>query len=147
MDSMQDAPTDGRLSAFLGYNLKRALSVVQADLAQALAQFQLRATSFSALLIVVERPGINQTELAEALMIERSNLVQIIDSLAGRGLIERTPFPGDRRRHALMPTAEGEKLAEQARAVVSDHEDRVFGMLTPRERTDLHRLLTKVRSV
>ena len=93
--------TDRHLSAFIGYAMKRALSIVQADFASALSDYDLRAVSFSALSIIVGEPGLTQTQLADALQIERSNLVTIIDELAGRGLIIRAPVAQDRRRHAL----------------------------------------------
>lgn len=145
-DTTREEPEDRALKDLLGYNIKRVLSLVQTDLSRVLGEFQLRAVSFSALSVVVQSPGINQTELAEVLKIERSNLVQIIDELAGRKLIARTPVPGDRRRHALMPTVDGQTLQAAAQAAVMDHEDRVFQMLTDNERADLLRLLRKVRA-
>ena len=138
--------SDSKLSGFIGYNLKRVLSLVKADLAQVLATFNLRIVSFSALSVVVQRPGINQTELAEVLKIERSNLVQIVDELANRKLIARTPVANDRRRHALMPTAGGRKLLDAAQSDVVEHEVRVFSMLTDDERADLKRILALIRA-
>jgi DNA-binding MarR family transcriptional regulator len=137
---------DGILTGFIGYNLKRALSIVQSDLAQVLAGHDLRTVSFSALSIVVGRPGLTQTQLAEALQIERSNLVTIIDELAGRNLILRAPVAHDRRRHALMPTPAGKKLAAAVQASVVDHERRLFAGLTPAERAELQRILHKFRN-
>lgn len=137
---------EGELADYLGYALKRVTSLVQADLVQVLAPFQLRITSFSALTVIVGRPGLTQTELAETLSIERSNLVQIIDGLAGNGWIERAPVAGDRRYYALMPTAEGVSLLARARAAVRDHEARIFAALTQREKAGLARLLAKIRS-
>jgi DNA-binding MarR family transcriptional regulator len=137
---------DSELSDFLGYNLKRVMSIVQSDLSRVLAAYDLRAVSFSALSVVVEEPGINQTQVAVSLKIERSNLVQIIDELANRKLIERKAVPGDRRRYALMPTAAGRKLREEARTAVRAHEASVFGCLSDAERERLLKTLLKVRS-
>lgn len=144
---MQDglAGLDSRLTEFIGYGMKRALSIVQADLARVLAEFGLRAVSFSALSIIVNRPALTQTQLADALQIERSNLVTIIDELAGRGLIVRAPVAQDRRRHALMPTAAGKKLAAEAQAEVVAHERALFACLTEAERQELQRILVKFR--
>ena len=149
---MQDAGAanatakDAELAGLVGYNLKRVLSIVQADLARVLGEVDLRAVSYSALTVVVRRPGINQTQLAEALRIERSNLVQIIDELAGRNLIQRTAVAGDRRRHALMPTALGAKLQAAAESTVVDHEARLFGFLAELDRVALLRILQAIRS-
>ena len=89
--------------------------------------------------------GLTQTQLADALQIERSNLVTIIDELAGRGLILRTAVVGDRRRYSLLPTEAGKDLAVAARAKVEEHEARLFGCLTATERRELQRILRKFR--
>jgi DNA-binding MarR family transcriptional regulator len=139
-------PADTDLTGYIGYNLKRVLSLVQADLAQVLGALELRAVSFSALSIVVRNPGINQTQLAEALKIERSNLVQLIDELSDRNLLARTPVAGDRRRYALMPTTTGKALCAKAEQAVAAHETRVFSMLDEGERDVLLGLLRKIRA-
>lgn len=139
------ADKDSHLSGFIGYGMKRALSIVQADLARVLAEYDLRAVSFSALSIIVGEPGLTQTQLANTLQIERSNLVTIIDELAGRGLIIRAPVAYDRRRHALMPTASGHKLATDAQRSVTKHERDLFACLTTAECDELQRILKKFR--
>lgn len=135
---------DADLSALIGYNIKRALSVVQSDLAEVLGAHGLRAVSYSALRVVVRHPGISQSDLADALRIEKSNLVQLIDELSANGLLRRTPVPGDRRRHALMPTETGIALAEIASRAVAAHEDRIFSALNDDERSEMIRLLRLV---
>lgn len=141
----EPAEADRHLSAFIGYAMKRALSIVQADFARTLAEYDLRAVSFSALSIIVGEPGLTQTQLADALQIERSNLVTIIDQLAARNLIIRAPVAQDRRRHALMPTTAGKQLAAAAQASIADHERRLFACLTEAERAELQRILRKFR--
>jgi len=136
---------DTQLSDFIGYGMKRALSIVQADLSRVLSEFGLRAVSFSALSIIAGQPGLTQTQLADALQIERSNLVTLIDELSGRNLIIRAPVAQDRRRHALMPTAAGKKLVVAARKAVEAHERALFSCLSMQEQDDLKRLLTKFR--
>jgi DNA-binding MarR family transcriptional regulator len=144
-ESQAEADVERHLSEFIGYAMKRALSIVQADFARTLAEHDLRAVSFSALSIIVGEPGLTQSQLADALQIERSNLVTIIDELAGRKLIIRAPVAHDRRRHALMPTAAGTQLAKAAKASAAEHERRIFTGLTEVEQAELHRLLQKFR--
>ena len=139
--------TDRHLSGFIGYAMKRALSIVQADFARALSDYDLRAVSFSALSIIVGEPGLTQTQLADALQIERSNLVTIIDELSGRGLIVRAPVAQDRRRHALMPTTAGQQLAAKAKASAAAHESSLFACLTEAEKMELQRILRKFRKL
>jgi DNA-binding MarR family transcriptional regulator len=144
-ESEDASHVDNELTGYIGYNLKRVLSLVHADLTQVLGTLDLRVVSFSVLSIVVRNPGINQTQLAEALKIERSNLVQLIDELSGKSLLARTPVAGDRRRYALMPTTTGKALYAKAEKAVAAHEARIFAMLDGAEQANLIALLRKVR--
>lgn len=139
------ADLDHDLSALIGYNLTRVVGVVRQDLVKVLAEFDLRIVPFSALSIVTQKPGISQTLLAEALNVERSNLVQIVDDLTKRKLIERGHVASDRRRHALVATPKGQLLLQTAQSAVIAHEARVFATLTQDERSILLALLKKLR--
>ena len=136
---------DADLTSFVGYNMKRALTLIQADLTQVLADYDLRIISFSVLTIVVRHPGINQTQLAEGLKLERSNLVQIIDELSNRTLLRRAPIEGTRRSVALVPLPAGRRLWEEANSAVNTHEARVLSMLSAEERETLNGILRKIR--
>ncbi len=140
-DTALDAPLDGNI----GYGLKRVQSIVQSDLARVLAKHDLRAVSFSALSVIVQKVGLTQTQRAEALQIERSNLVPILDELMARKLILRAPVAHDRRRHAPMPTPKGIALASAAKVDVAQHENHIFAPLTASEKAELQRLLNKPR--
>jgi DNA-binding MarR family transcriptional regulator len=139
------APADEHLTDFAGYNLKRLFTLVQNDLSRVLADLDLRIISYSVLSVVVRNPGINQTRLAEALKLERSNLVQIVEELSTRALITRAPIENNRRSHALLPTSAGSTLVERADLAVADHESRMFSALSATELLTLNRLLLKVR--
>ena len=115
--------SDDILRGFLGYNLKRAFNVVQADLLQTLKPFELRMLTFSALALIVENPGLRQSQLATAMDIERPNLVVIIDELEQRELITRNRVPTDRRAYGLKATLAGRQLLEKAVAAVKEHEE------------------------
>jgi MarR family transcriptional regulator, transcriptional regulator for hemolysin len=55
------------------------------------------------------RPGV----LAEAIGVEPSSLVRLIDQLVDSGLVDRTEDERDRRARTLRLTAEGRKRAAQ----------------------------------
>ncbi|OSQ63037.1 MarR family transcriptional regulator [Marivita cryptomonadis] len=134
------------LEEFIGYNLKRAYVIVQADFRRALGEDGFAPRVFSALSLVVQYPNVTQSGLARMLGIERSGLVAIVDELEGRGLIKRTNVPGDRRVQALVPTAKGKTSYVEARAVVRAHEDRLLSNLSTEEKATLLTLLGKIRS-
>ncbi|MFS4581487.1 MarR family winged helix-turn-helix transcriptional regulator [Phaeobacter sp. C3_T13_0] len=114
--------SDATLRNFMGYHMKRAFNVVQADLARTLKPFDLRMLTYTALVLIVDNPGMRQSQLADAMDIERPNLVVIIDELERRELIVRDRVPNDRRAYALKVTLAGRHLYEKTVAAVTAHE-------------------------
>lgn len=135
------------LEDFVGYNLKRAYVIVDADFRRALGADGLAPRVFSALSLIVHSPGITQSDLARTLGIERSGLVAITDDLEARGLILRQPVPGDRRVQALAPTRTGTAAYQAALDAVRAHEARLLADLTPDETETLIGLLRKIRQI
>ncbi|WP_146344499.1 MarR family winged helix-turn-helix transcriptional regulator [Falsiphaeobacter marinintestinus] len=118
--------SDATLREFAGYHMKRAFNVIQADVNRTLKPFELRMVTFSTLTLIVDNPGLRQAQLADALAVERPNLVVIIDELERRDLIVRNRVPTDRRAYALNATLTGHRLHGQALAAVRGHEARMF---------------------
>lgn len=118
--------SDATLQRFIGYHMKRAFNVVQADLTAALKPFDLRMLTYSALVLIVDNPGLSQSQLAAAMDVERPNLVVIVDELEQRALITRTRVPTDRRAYALHATLRGQQLFKRAVAAVTAHERALF---------------------
>lgn len=134
------------LEGFVGYNLKRAYVILQADFRAALGEDGLAPRVFSALSLVVQFPDITQSRLAQRLNIERSGLVAIIDELEQRGYLQRTTVPADRRVQALVPTAEGIAAYEDARRKVQRHEDDLLSDMSAGEKRTLIALLQRIRA-
>ena len=134
------------LEEFIGYNLKRAYVIVQADFRRALGEDGFAPRVFSALSLVVQYPNVTQSGLARMLGIERSGLVAIVDELEGRGLLKRTIVPGDRRVQALVPTQKGKTVYAEARATVRAHEEQLLSNLSTDEKATLMALLAKIRA-
>ncbi len=134
------------IEGLLGYNLKRAYMIVRDDFRKQVEQSVLSPRAFSVLTLVVEAPGLTQSEVARRLGIERSGLVAIIDDLENRELAERTAVPGDRRSQALVATAAGNELHAATMARVHAHERTLLAPLNPAEQTQLLTLLRKFRA-
>lgn len=128
---------DKTLRQFAGYSMKRAFNAIRADVNAALEPFQLRMVTFSALVIIVDNPGLRQSQLAEILSMERPNVVLIVDELESRELITRKRTVDDRRAYALQVTLAGRQLHDRALAAVKQHEKRMMAGLTEKERLAL----------
>lgn len=135
------------LEEFIGYNLKRAYMIVQADFRRALGDEGLAPRGFSALALVVQFPNITQSGLARLLGIERSGLVALVDDLEQRGFLKRTQVRGDRRVQALVATAAGKKALEETLQAVRAHEAALLTGLSASEKDTLLSLLQKIRAM
>lgn len=137
-------PPDENLRQFAGYNMKRVYMRVRADLAETLEPLGLRIATFSALAVILETPDITQTQLAQALKVERSGVVVLVDELENAELIARNRAKGDRRSYALRATLKGRRLWAKAEAQVHAHEARLFAALSAEERAALREMLRRI---
>ena len=138
---------DGGLRQFTGYHLKRAYNVLRSDLSRTLEPLGLRITTYSTLILIVENPGIRQSELAAVLDIERPNMVVILDDLEQRGWINRERVETDRRAYALVATLSGRRVCARAVELDQEHEAKMLANLQEREINDLVAALNKIERI
>jgi DNA-binding MarR family transcriptional regulator len=103
----------------------------------------LRPRHLVALNVLRDHGATTQGALGEALRLDPSNLVGLLNELEERGLLVRRRDPGDRRRHIVELSAAGRQaLLRAERALVSVQDD-VLGALDGDERAALHALLLR----
>ena len=101
-----------------------------------------------ALVVVYQRPGINQNELAELLFMDRNTVAEMVSRLCARTLLKRSPAAGDRRAYQLFLAPKGASLLD--RIIVRDAkvERKIISKLPRKDRasfTRCLRLLTQLR--
>lgn len=131
----------GILPGLLGYRLRLAQQVVFRAFAASVPE--LSPGRVGILLLLEANPGVTQSRLAQAVGLDRSTMVGIVDGLEGRGLIERRRGT-DRRTNGLWLTAEGRSLVGVLKRRILQHERRVAAKLTAAERRQLLTLLAKL---
>lgn len=137
---------DTVLRIYTGYNIKRAFNALQLDLNTCLFPAGLRMVTFSVLNIIDDNPGIRQSAVAKILVIERPNMVVIIDELEQAGLITRERSEKDRRAYELHTTPHGKTRLKIARTSVAEHEDRMTQGLSDQDKDILNNLLQKIEA-
>lgn len=85
------------------------------------------------------------TGLAKETGLSSGAMTNRIDKLESRGLVAREPDESDRRAVIVSLTSEGKKAIDNAIQLRLDAADESLQGLTYRERSDLARLLRKVR--
>src|SRR5947207_5548903 len=131
----------GILPELIGYRLRVAQQAVFRDFAARVGE--LSPGRAGMLLLIEANPGVPQGRLAEAVRLDRSTMVGVVDSLEERDLIERRRGV-DRRTNGLWLTPSGRSLAQRLRRRIERHERLGAARLLDAERTQLRFRLGKL---
>lgn len=134
----------GLLPELVGYQLRRAQARVFADFMDVVRGQGVTPGLFGVLVIIDANPGLSQSALAQAIGIERSTMVAIIDRLQAEGWVQRNVAAHDRRSYALELTAEGTAMLALLIPKVRRHEQRIAQALSPEDVATLIGILARI---
>jgi len=106
----------GALEGAVGFWLRLAQQQDLRRFNRVFAEASVSQLVYSLLLLIGANPGRRQADLGAALHIRQPNLVEPIEGLIARGLVQRRPDPDDRRAQTLALTPGGEALLARLRA-------------------------------
>lgn len=86
----------------------------------------------------------SQRDLGARLGIDPSDLVDVVGSLEGRGLLRRDRDPSDRRRYVIALTAEGRAELDAVAGRAADLDAELLAPLDPSERAAFTAMLRRV---
>ena len=132
------------LSASSGFLLARLGHGFKAKAIARVEQAGFELYDYSVLAILAEGDRETQSTIADALGLDPSRLVALLDSLEQRGLIVRQRDPHDRRRHVVSITADGKRTHAQLRELTREVEDQFFAPLDPESRELFHASLMRL---
>lgn len=92
--------------------LKQGLWAAEASVVQ---RHGMSMWGYTVLMAVVDAPVRSQLALAQAVSVDKSKLVLVIDELEAAGLVQRRPDPADRRARIVEATEEGRGKLDAAR--------------------------------
>lgn len=128
----------------LGLLLARHGANADRRLRDALQSLGLSARQCVTLMMIAEPGGMSQQGLIEALAVDPSVLVAILNELESRELACRRRDPADRRRHIVEITDAGRAQLDTVDAALARVETELFANLDDGERATLHDLLARV---
>ncbi|MGK5558340.1 MarR family winged helix-turn-helix transcriptional regulator [Actinomadura kijaniata] len=111
---------------------------------EGLARADARTWHYAVLASLQEYGPGSQAELSRRSGIYRSDMVGVLNELAERDLVERTPDPDDRRRNIITISARGRRHLRRLDKILDDLHDELLAPLSPAERDQFVRTLTRL---
>ena len=121
--------------------LARVFQKIQQASAEHLRLFSLNVAQFDVLARIGATEGLTQQEVADSLLVTKSNICQLLDRLGRAGLVERRP---DGRAKRLFLTPSGRELFDR---VVPAQETLIAEQLAALSRAEQARLLRLLRTL
>src|ERR1700704_3812871 len=135
LSAMSSPPRQGRTPGLLAWlRLVRVFQKVDRASSESLRYRQLSPAQLDVLAKVGSSEGISQQELANALLVTKGNVCQLLDKMEGSGLLERRP---DGRVNRLFLTDQGRQVHDE---VVPKHDAMLAGHFDTLSLRDQHEL-------
>jgi len=138
----RDVPADGLDEAFGAVARRLRAASMEAFAAYDVTPSQVRAIR---VLAAQDSGGVRSSELAQRLKIAPRSATEVVDALEAKGLVSRSPDPGDRRAVRVALTAKGHALSEEVRRARGAESERLFERLSESDREALARILRKLQ--
>jgi DNA-binding MarR family transcriptional regulator len=113
-------------------------------LSDAIGAANARGYHYRVLAALQEFGSASQVDVGRRANLDRSDVVATVDELVDRGLVERSADPIDRRRNIISITPAGRAHFRRLDKIVTDVQDEVLAPLSPNQREQLIRLLTRI---
>jgi len=112
---------------------------------ETLAPWDITPAHLRALRVLNRHGTMRLSELSDHLHIAPRSTTEVVDALESRDLARRRADPADRRATLVEVTEHGAAILEAIRAARGTEAGRVFGRLSPADRTELARILRELR--
>ena len=118
---------------------------LQREVNHVLRRFGLKQQQFSVLDGIVWHGPMNQKDLAETLLFEKSNISKIVGILTKKKMINVVTDPIDRRLTLLSETMKGFSVWKSCMRALNESSKILFSQLSENERSEAIQLLKKIQ--
>ncbi|MGN8159325.1 MarR family winged helix-turn-helix transcriptional regulator [Salinisphaera sp. SWV1] len=128
----------------LPYLLARAHQRQLDVLARHTAAFDIAGRDYAVMLLLEAHPRLWQSQIAEALGLDRTTVTYLVDGLEKRDWVARQRDPADRRAHVVGLTEAGEQALADIKPAVIEAKKELLAPLSDDEQDQLRDLLTRL---
>jgi len=140
LDQNHALPRPRQLLRWPTYALGQLARAAAVRMDAALAEEGLALRTHQVLACLAEFGEVSQQLVCDAIEVDRSDMVRLVDRLEQLGHVVRDRDAADRRRHRLRLTPAGVSALERGEQVIERVTDGLLANLSPPERRALHRL-------
>ncbi|WP_054940283.1 MarR family winged helix-turn-helix transcriptional regulator [Paenibacillus ihuae] len=126
---------------FLGFLLGSTYRRISTAFARVLKPYDITPEQWSVLLMIVDRDGINQKEVAASAAKDQPTTARIVELLQKKGFITKTMNKSDRRAFQLYATEEGKALINNTLTLEQQVIDTAVTGLTSEQLEQLRKML------
>jgi len=130
----------------LAYLLSDVVRLMRRDFRARASGLGLTPALARLLFYVAREPGSRQADLAAILDVTPVTLGRMVDKLAARGYVRRSPDPADRRALRVSVAPRGEPLLERMAGIATLTSERAMHGLSAAERRQLQVALATLRA-
>jgi DNA-binding MarR family transcriptional regulator len=127
-----------------GHLIRRAQQVAVSIFMEETSAVGITPVQFALLTAVMGEPGMDQTMLADAAILDAATTGSAVGRMERKGWLKRWPDASDKRRKLLQITAAGEAVLQKMNEPVARAQQRILAPLTSAEQSDFLALLAKV---
>ena len=135
-----------RLENAIGYAVNRAALRLKARLHQAFKAegHDITPEHWAVLNCLWDDEGMSQTQIAERIVKDKTNLTRILDVMERKGLITRRPHEGDRRAYRIFLTDKAKTMRPDLIAIAETLGARAVRGISAEEQQMLLRLMNTI---
>jgi DNA-binding MarR family transcriptional regulator len=119
----------------LSFLVRSVWLTMRASINAELKAFGLSTPQYATLMILEEKPGLSNADIARSVSSTRQSANELLGNLERDGLVERRPHLSDRRAQQVFLTGLGARRLDDARMAVQRREAELEAAFTTEQRT------------
>ena len=129
----QDRPIGNRIPLWSrpGYLVRRLHQIHSAIFLEECQEFSVTAVQYGLMTALRANPGSDQKTLGAEVGLDRTNVADVVERLAERGLVARRRSTTDRRSNLVVLTPGGKKLVDAMYGSMQRAQERLLAPLAP----------------
>jgi DNA-binding MarR family transcriptional regulator len=132
---------EGRQQARVSYVIARLDRAIRREIAEMVAPHGLTATQYTALSVLRMGKGLSNAQLARRSYVTPQSMIEMLGTLEGKGLVQRSPAPDHGRILRTELTPKGRRLLSRCDEAIDRLEAEMTRELSPEELEAFERTL------